>query len=109
MKRTIIALALAAFAVSSYGGDEYRNDAGERDQNSIQLGDSNGYRNDAGEQDQNSIQLGDSNGYRNDAGEAAREPDSARRSRRARHERPPARRPGLLTRLRLANFEGVIP
>jgi hypothetical protein len=97
MKRTILAVALAAFAAASYGSSEdmyrnnageseadnvvkqqiadanpYRNDAGQRDESSVQLGD-NGYRNDAGERDENPVQLGES-GFRNDAGEPDENP-----------------------------------
>ena len=51
MKRTIMAAVLAAFAASSYGGDNYRYDAGERDSSNVQLGE-------AGERDSSDIQLG---------------------------------------------------
>lgn len=67
MKRSLIAVAFAAFAAVSYAAnDQYRNQPGEQDfHQSIAASDQ--YRNDAGEQDQHqSIAVNDV--YRNEAG-----------------------------------------
>jgi uncharacterized protein YdeI (BOF family) len=60
MKRTIIAIALAAVAATAFAASEnsYRNSAGEQDKVQLQLGDASSYRNSAGDQDQHQPQVG---------------------------------------------------
>ena len=68
MKRTILAIALATAAGLTLASTPYRNDAGEADQATIQLGEASEYRFDAGEQDKHQP-IADASEYRNDAGQ----------------------------------------
>jgi hypothetical protein len=53
MKRSLIALTLAAAASAAFaGGEEYRFDAGEQDFNNLKLGEAGVYRFDGGERDE---------------------------------------------------------
>jgi Ni/Co efflux regulator RcnB len=73
MKRTLIAIALATVAATSFAASRYSNEAGQSEKDNVvqtQLGDaSDSYRFDAGEQDQHQPQLADAATYRNNAGE----------------------------------------
>lgn len=68
MKRTVLAVALAAVAGLALASGPYRNNAGEADQATIQLGDASQYRLDAGAEDKHQP-IADASDYRNNAGE----------------------------------------
>lgn len=74
MKRSLLAIAVAAFAIVAVAEDAYRSNAGQPDfgnTTGVQLGDA-GYRSNAGEADfgnSTGVQLGDASEYRYNAGE----------------------------------------